>query len=59
MTTSIRIQKALQELDFMEEVLRIDETPDFVEVVGGQGGDVARYRVYFDHLDNVTHVGVK
>lgn len=32
---------------------------DFVEVIGGQGGDVARYRVYFDENDEVEMVGVK
>lgn len=54
-----RVDIALKELDWMEEVLRVDEEPDFVEVVGGQGGDVSRYRVYFDEEGNVESVGEK
>ena len=56
---SIRKIKALQELDWMERVYEIYEDRDFVEVKGGQGGDVDRYRVYFDENDEITMVGVK
>jgi len=51
-----RKQIALEELDYLEEILRIDESMDFVEVVGGQGGDVSRYRVYFNSDDSVKYV---
>lgn len=54
-----RVKKALEELDFMERILDVCEDRDFVEVVGGQGGDVARYRVYFDEKDEVVRIGVK
>lgn len=43
----------------MERIYEIYEDRDFVEVKGGQGGDVARYRVYFDENDEITMVGVK
>lgn len=59
MAKESRKQRALEELDYLEEILRIDEGPDFVEIVGGIGGDVSRYRVYFDSNDNVERVGVK
>ena len=56
---NIRKIKALQELDWMERIYEIYEDRDFVEVKGGQGGDVGRYRVYFDENDEITMVGVK
>ena len=56
---NIRKIKALQEVDWMERVYEIYEDRDFVEVKGGQGGDVGRYRVYFDENDEITMVGVK
>ena len=59
MAMSIRKEKALKELDWMESVYDVYETRDFVEVIGGQGGDVARYRVYFDENDEIEMVGVK
>ena len=59
MANKSRRQKALEELDYLEDILRIDEGPDFVEIVGGIGGDVSRYRVYFDSNNNVERVGVK
>ena len=43
----------------MERIYEIYEDRDFVEVKGGQGGDVGRYRVYFDENDEITMVGVK
>ena len=54
-----RVQKALAELEELEIIYDTYETPDFVEVVGSQGGDVSKYRVYFDKHDNVTFVGIK
>lgn len=56
---NIRKIKALQELDWMERIYEIYEDRDFIEVIGGQGGDVAKYRVYFDENDEVEMVGVK
>lgn len=54
--TGKRVRIALDELDYLEEILKISETKDFVEVVGGIGGDIYRYRVYFDSCDKVTGV---
>lgn len=54
-----RVQKALEELDYLEDIFSISEGKDFVEVVGGIGGDVSRYRVHFDDKGNVTFIGVK
>ena len=55
MKNSNRISKALNELDYLEDILRIDEGKDFVEIVGGIGGDISRYRVYFDENDNIKY----
>lgn len=52
-------KKALEELDYLEDILRVVEERDFVEVVGGQGGDVSVYRVYFDRNGNVNGVFIK
>ena len=54
-----RVNIALDELDYLEDILKISEAKDFVEIVGGIGGDTSTYRVYFDDLDNVVRVGVK
>ena len=59
MRKSSRITKALKELDYLEEILRVDEAPDFVEIVGGQGGDVDVYRVYFKSDDSIDYVCCK
>lgn len=56
---SVKVQKALAELDYLETILDIYEGRDFVEIIGGQGGDVDRYRVYFDKNNNISRVGVK
>ena len=53
-----RKEKALKELDYLEKVLDVYETPDFVEVIGGQGGDIETYRVYFEG-NNITCIGMK
>lgn len=54
-----RVQRALIELDYLEEILDVYETPDFVEIVGKQGGDVETYRVYFKDDDSVDYVCCK
>ena len=54
-----RVQRALLELDYLEDILRVHEEPDFVEIVGGQGGDAETYRVYFKDDDNVDYVCCK
>ncbi len=51
-----RVQKALLELDYLEEILDVAEAPDFVEIVGKQGGDVETTRVYFKDDDTVDYV---
>lgn len=55
-----RVKRALDELDGSVEIIYdIDECRDFVEVRGDIGGDVVRYRVYFDENDNVDYVCAK
>lgn len=55
-TMNERVKKALNELDFLEDILNVYDAKDFVEVVGGIGGDVGRYRVYFNNEGNVKYI---
>lgn len=55
MANTTRRKKALDELDYLEDIYEIYETPDFVEVIGAMGGDPMRMRVYFDANDNIKY----
>lgn len=51
-----RKQKALDAFDYLEDILEIREGKDFVEIIGGIGGDVGRYRAYFDENNNIKYI---
>lgn len=57
-TNMERKEKALKQLS-LEKVYEVREDRDYVEVFGGQGGDVECYRVYFDGDDEITMICIK
>lgn len=59
MANNVRISMALNALDYLEDIISIDETPRFVQIVGGIGGDISKYQVYFDENNNITGIYVK